>query len=135
MTQPLAEMAQHDFVALTTFRRNGDPVPTPVWIAADGDALVVTTPVTSGKVKRLRRDPRVEMRPCSRRGAVPDGAPLVTGVAEVVAPDDASSRALRRKYGWQYRLITTVEKLVSRNRERVILRITAGPSGTSHGSP
>lgn len=127
LTQPLAEMAEHDFVALTTFRRNGEPVPTPVWIAADGDALVVTTPATSGKVKRLRRDPRVEMRPCSRRGTVSEGAPLVTGVAEVVAPDDASSRALRTKYGWQYRLITAVERLVNRrNRERVILRITAG---------
>jgi PPOX class probable F420-dependent enzyme len=127
LTQPLAEMAEHDFVALTTFRRNGNPVSTPVWIAVDGDALVVTTPATSGKVKRLRRDPRVEMRPCNRRGTVPDGAPLVTGVAEVTAPDDASSRALRTKYGWQYRLITTVEKLVNRrNRERVILRITLG---------
>jgi hypothetical protein len=67
------------------------------------------------------------MRPCSRRGTVPDGAPLLTGVAEVVPPDDASSRALRTKYGWQYRLITGVEKLVSRrSRERVILRITSG---------
>ena len=127
LTQPLAEIAEYDFVALTTFRRNGEPVPTPVWIAVDGDALVVTTPVTSGKVKRLRRDPRVEMRPCSRRGTVSEGAPLVTGVAEVVAPDDASSRALRTKYGWRYRLITTVEKLVNRrSRERVILRITSG---------
>lgn len=127
LTQPLAEMAEHDFVALTTFRRNGDAVPTPVWIAVDGDALVVTTPAGSGKVKRLRRDPRVELRPCSRFGAVPDGAPVVAGVAKVVATDDASSRALRAKYGWQYRLITTLEKLASRrNRERVILRITAG---------
>jgi len=127
LTQPLAEMAEHEFVALTTFRRNGDPVPTPVWIAMDDDALVVTTPAASGKVKRLRRDPRVEMRPCSRGGTVPDGAPLVTGVAEVVAPDDASTRALGAKYGWQYRLITKVEKLVSRrNRERDILRITSG---------
>jgi PPOX class probable F420-dependent enzyme len=127
LTQPLAEMAEHDFVALTTLRRTGDPVSTPVWIAADGDALVVTTPATSGKVKRLRRDPHVEMRPCNRRGTVSDGAPLVTGVAEVTAPDDASSRALRAKYGWQYRLITAVEKLVNRrNRERVILRITPG---------
>ena len=127
MTQSLVEMSEHEFVALTTFRRNGDPVSTPVWIALDGDGLVVTTPAASGKVKRLRRDPRVEMRPCSRRGRVPDGAPVVTGVAAIEAPDDASSRALQAKYGWQYRLITRVEKLVSRrNRERVILRITSG---------
>jgi hypothetical protein len=97
-----------------------------VWIARDGDALVVTTPADSGKVKRLRRDPRVELRPCNRRGTVPDGAPVAGGVAEVVAPDDRSVAALKRKYGLQYRLISTLERLFARRgRERVILRITA----------
>ncbi len=122
----LAEMADEQFVSLTTFRRSGVPVPTPVWIARDGDALVVTTPADSGKVKRLRRDPRVELRPCNRRGTVPDGAPVAGGVAEVVAPDDRSVAALKRKYGLQYRLISTLERLFApRGRERVIRRITA----------
>ena len=67
-------MGRQEFVSLTTFRRTGASVATPVWIAPDGDVLVVTTPVESGKVKRLRPDPRVELRPCSRRGAVADGA-------------------------------------------------------------
>ncbi len=122
----LAEMADEQFVSLTTFRRSGVPVPTPVWIARDCDALVGTTPADSGKVKRLRRDPRVELRPCNRRGTVPDGAPVAGGVAEVVAPDDRSVAALKRKYGLQYRLISTLERLFARRgRERVILRITA----------
>ena len=47
------------FVSLTTFRRNGAPVSTPVWVAADGDDLVVLTPTASGKVRRLRNDARV----------------------------------------------------------------------------
>ncbi len=122
----LAEMADEQFVSLTTFRRNGVPVATPVWVAPDGDALVVTTPADSGKVKRLRRDPRVELRPCNRRGTVPDGAPVASGVAEVVAPDERSVAALKRKYGLQYRLISALERVVVRgSRERVILRITA----------
>ncbi|MDT7579905.1 MAG: uncharacterized protein QOK35_1169, partial [Pseudonocardiales bacterium] len=49
----LAEMADEQFVSLSTFRRSGAPVATPVWIARDGDALVVTTIADSGKVKRL----------------------------------------------------------------------------------
>lgn len=125
MPSTLAEMADQQFVSLTTFRRTGAPVAAPVWIARDGDALVVTTVADSGKVKRLRNDPRVELRPCSRRGRVADGAPVAAGVAEVVAPSERATAALRGKYGLQYRLITGVERLVARGkRERVILRIT-----------
>ena len=129
MTVPsaLAEMADHRFVSLTTFRRTGVPVASPVWIARDGDALVVTTIADSGKVKRLRRDPRVELRPCSRRGVVADDAPAVSAVASIEAPSDGAVGALRRKYGLEYRIITTVEKVLRRgNWERVILRIVAG---------
>ena len=126
MTSTLAEMADEQFVSLTTFRRSGVPVATVVWIARDGDALVVTTVADSGKVKRLRNDPRVELRPSNRRGAVADDAPVATGVAAVVPPDERATAALRRKYGLQYRIITSFERLLARGRqERVILQITA----------
>jgi len=126
VTSTLAEMADQQFVSLTTFRRSGAPVATVVWIAHDGDALVVTTVADSGKVKRLRNDPRVELRPSNRRGAVADDAPVATGVVEVTAPDERSTAALRRKYGLQYRLITGFERVLARGRrQRVILRITA----------
>ena len=62
------------FVSLTTFRRSGERVSTPVWVGRDGDALVVTTPQASGKVKRIRNNPRVELCSCSRMGRVKDGA-------------------------------------------------------------
>ena len=78
-------MADHRFVSLTTFRRSGTPVATPVWIARDGDALVVTTIVDSGKVKRARRDPRVELQPCTRRGTVADGATTVGAETRIAA--------------------------------------------------
>ena len=124
MPSALAEMADQRFVSLTTFRRSGDPVATPVWIARDGDALVVTTPGESGKVKRLRRDPRVELRPCGRSGKVADDAVPVAGMAEVVQPSNGAAEALRRKYGLEYRLVSMVERLFGRGRrERVILRI------------
>ena len=126
MTSTLAEMADEQFVSLTTFRRSGAPVATVVWIARDGDALVVTTVADSGKVKRLRNDPRVELRPSNRRGAVGDDAPVATAVAAVVPPDERATAALRRKYGLQYRIITSLERLLARGRrERVILLITA----------
>ena len=116
------------FVALTTFRVSGEPVPTPVWVARDGEALIVTTPHDSWKVKRLSRDPAVELRACDRRGRVKPDAAAVTGVAEVVAESAAVERhhgTLRAKYPVEFRIVMAIERLLKRGpRKRVILRIT-----------
>ncbi len=125
----LAGLGDEAFVSLTTYRRNGQPVSTPVWIGRDGDALVVTTPAESGKVKRLRNDPRVELRPCSRRGQVADGAPRAAGRVQIVggAAAERATATIRRKYGLEYRVVMLVERLAARRRKpRVILRITRG---------
>ena len=68
-----ATLGDEEFLSLTTFRRSGERVSTPMWVARDGDALLMFTPTTSGKVKRLRNDPCVELRPCGRFGRVEDG--------------------------------------------------------------
>ena len=124
----LDDLADEKFVSLTTFRKNGLGVPTPVWIGRDGDALVVTTPVGSGKVKRLRNNPTVELRPCSRRGTVDDDAPAVTAVAEILEGDAAMRRldeVLKPKYPLEHRIVMSIERLLRRgNPQRVMLRVT-----------
>ncbi|MBB2988480.1 PPOX class F420-dependent oxidoreductase [Terracoccus luteus] len=94
-------VAAMQYVSLTTFRKTGAPVSTPVWIARDGDELAFVTVDPTGKTKRLANDPRVEMRPCDMRGNVPDGAPVHRGTARVVRGDGevaAVRRAIERKY-------------------------------------
>ena len=125
----LLGLAEERFVSLTTFRRSGEAVSTPVWIAADGDHLVVYTPAASGKVKRLRHTARVELRPCDRRGRVADGAPTVAGAATI--HDDAAAvervRALMvGKYRLEFRIFMAVEAVVRRTREtpRVALHVS-----------
>lgn len=130
LTDPtLSALADERFVSLTTFRRSGERVSTPVWVARDGDALIVTTPEASGKVKRLRNSPRVEIRPSSRMGQVRDGAEPVAGVAEILADRDSRERLtgiIRRKYGLEYRIVMGIERLLGKSGQdnRVILRIT-----------
>jgi PPOX class probable F420-dependent enzyme len=125
----LSALGDEAFVSLTTYRRNGDAVSTPVWVARDGDALVVTTAASTGKVTRLRRDPRIVLRPCDRRGKVAPDAPSAEGRAEVVEDpqaQEAPERALATKYGWEYRLISVIglaARALGRTRERVILRL------------
>ena len=65
-------LAASDFIQLTTFRRTGEGVPTPVWVVPDGDALAVFTPAGTGKLKRIAHTPRVTVAECSRRGRVAD---------------------------------------------------------------
>ncbi|MFE7418837.1 PPOX class F420-dependent oxidoreductase [Rhodococcus sp. NPDC057529] len=121
-------LGDESFVSLTTFRRSGEPVSTPVWIARDGDALVVTTPEESGKVKRLRNNPSVELRPCSRRGKVDAAIAPVVAVAEIVTDESASRRmadTIRDVYGLEYRIVMFVERVLARRQKpRVLLRIT-----------
>ena len=136
----VAALADERFVSLTTFRASGAPVSTPVWVARDGDALVVTTPARSGKVKRLRRRPDVELRPCGRRGAVDEAVPPVRALATVLdRPEDGLGSTqrltalIRRKYGLEYRVVMAVEALVSRRpTPRAVLRITAPGVASDH---
>jgi uncharacterized protein len=85
-------------ILLTTFRRDGTPVGTPVSIAVDGERAFVRSPGNGWKVKRMRRNPRVEIAPCTVRGR-PTG-PAVPALATPLHGDDAkrAARALRRKY-------------------------------------
>lgn len=117
------------YVSLTTFRRTGEPVPTPVWAAPDGDALVVWTRADSGKVKRLRHTSRVTVAPCDMRGRLE--GPAVDAVAEFVEPAEwpRARAALARRYGLQWRITYGTSRVAARfthrGRERqTIIRIT-----------
>lgn len=121
----LLDLGDEQFVSLTTFRKTGVGVATTVWIARDGDALLVTTPQGSGKVKRLRNNSRVELRPCSRMGKVVDDAPAVAGNAEIMEETPALASVFRKKFGLQYLLFMAIEKMGKQGkRPRFILRIT-----------
>ena len=123
-----AALGDEQYLSLTTFRKSGERVSTPMWVVRDGDALIMFTPHASGKVKRLRNSPRVELRPCDRFGRVKDGVEPVAGMAEVLTDEDSRERAtgiIRRKYGLGYRVVMGIERLIKFGQEkRVILRIT-----------
>ncbi len=126
MRSELIPLADSEFVLLTTFRRTGVPVGTPVWIVRDGGELLVTTGAGSGKVKRLRHTSRVTLTPCDARGRVADGAETVTATATVDASPEQRERitqALTSKYGMKYRMIQAAGKLRRSKEDSVVLRI------------
>jgi PPOX class probable F420-dependent enzyme len=109
----VAGLPHSTYVSLTTFRRTGQPVPTPVWAAPDGDDLVVWTRADSGKVKRLRHTARVTVAPCDVRGRLT--GPVVEATAGFVDRADwpAALAALHRAYGWRFRLGHVTSRLWS----------------------
>ncbi|MGF1428545.1 PPOX class F420-dependent oxidoreductase [Kitasatospora sp. LaBMicrA B282] len=98
----LEALTRARYVSLTTYRRDGTPVATPVWhVVADG-LLYVWTETNTGKVKRLRRDPRVRVVVCDVRGRIAPGAASAEGTARVL--DAAGSDRVRRLLGRKYLL-------------------------------
>lgn len=84
---------------LVTFRRDGTPVPTPVWAAEAGGLLYVRSERAAGKLKRLRRDPRLLVAPCTVRGR-PLGAPFEATARTLGREEEpVAERALANRYG------------------------------------
>jgi uncharacterized protein len=99
-TGSVAEVARAKRTLLVTYRRDGTPVPTPVWAAVAGGTLYVRSERTAGKLKRLRRDPRMLIAPCTVRGK-PLGAPLeASGRMLAVDEEPRAERALASRYGF-----------------------------------
>jgi PPOX class probable F420-dependent enzyme len=94
----LVALAEQKTVLLTTFKRDGTGVPTPVHIAVEGDRAFVRTWDTTWKLKRIRNNPEVEVAPCTVGGR-PTG-PAIRARARVLGGEEAAHAAelLARKY-------------------------------------
>jgi uncharacterized protein len=97
------DISGQKYISLTTFRKSGATVPTPVWFAEQDGKLYVKTRNDSGKYKRIRNNPRVKIAPCNARGKV--RGPEFSGIAQVLPVEQwqAAQKAMNRKY-WMARL-------------------------------
>ena len=99
------------YVSLSTWTNGGNRKRTPVWIALLDDGRVgFTTGKKTWKVKRILRNPSVELHPCNSRGALNNDSQGCEGVARVVDADEKEymliEKAIRKKYGIQDMLVS-----------------------------
>jgi PPOX class probable F420-dependent enzyme len=116
----LATLGDPKYISIRSYRKSGASVDTPVWAVASAGRLYVTTPPESGKGKRIRNNPLVDVCPSDMRGR-PTGEWMP---AEAHFTDDAATCTtvlglLKRKYGIQFR----IAMWRSRNAERLVLEI------------
>jgi hypothetical protein len=130
-------MDEHRYASLATRRRSGAVVRTPVWFAEASGRIYVFTAGGSGKVKRVRHTPGIQLAPCDARGAI--RGPWRDGIARLLhdgAATGAAHAALLAKYGWQMRILDLVSRFTGRMRRRAWIEITlASPVGPSTHVP
>jgi hypothetical protein len=97
------ELGDARYLSLTTFKRDGTAVSTPVWVAGEDGRLLVWSAADTWKVKRIRRDAHVRVAPCSATGK-PRGE-AIEAQATIVPETARIEELLQRKYGLVYRLV------------------------------
>jgi PPOX class probable F420-dependent enzyme len=130
----LGQFEHQEFLSLETFRKSGVGVKTPVWFAQEGDTLYIWTVGDSGKVKRIRNNPRVNIAPCKRFGKV-------TGewMAALASVDGSAAAVrhvetlLRRKVGVAFAMFRLVDR--ARDRWKRSHRVCVKVSLRSLGEP
>ncbi|CRK58822.1 hypothetical protein [Alloactinosynnema sp. L-07] len=99
-TDALTRLGEGKYLLLTTFRKDGSAVGTPVWVVRDGDVLLAWTVTESWKAKRLRRNSDVTLAECDIRGN-PAGE-TVSGTARFLDTEGTAraKKLIQRKYGF-----------------------------------
>ena|SRR5690348_124867 len=89
-------LRRESYVDLVTYRKSGAPVHTPVWFAEHDGKLYVMTRSDSGKAKRIRNNPRVEVAPSNIRGKRSGSG--ISATARLAGDPDFARRLIREKY-------------------------------------
>lgn len=111
------ELDRARYISLTTFKRDGSPVSSAVWITGADGTYEFTTGSNAWKTKRLSRNPAVEVQVCNMRGRVQPSAIRYAGTGTVASSPDAvaaAERALAAKYGWQFKATRLADWLKKR---------------------
>ncbi|MCW5249725.1 MULTISPECIES: PPOX class F420-dependent oxidoreductase [unclassified Streptomyces] len=107
----LGRLGSGKYLLVTSYRKNGTTVATPVWVVRDGRTLGVWTRADSWKVKRIRKRPDVLVAPCDARGnPTGDQVPATAEIGDA-ALAGRYRRLIADKYGLLGRLALAGSRL------------------------
>jgi uncharacterized protein len=98
-----SEFTGQKYLNLTSFRKSGTGIPTPLWFAEENGKLYIMTRSDSGKYKRIRNNPEVRIAPCTMRGRI-TGPELPARVRILQSEDWPHARKLLAHKYWLMRV-------------------------------
>lgn len=115
-----ADLDDAHYVSFVSYKKNGSPVATPVWIVPFDGGYAFTTHVEAYKIRRIRNDARVTLSICDRRGKVPAEAKVYLGSAVILDSDEAKKveHLINKKYWIGTKLLNVfyaMKKIVGKN--------------------
>jgi len=125
------DLGREQCIALTTFRKTGQAVTTPVWFAISLGTIYVETHADAGKLKRLRHTARVTLAPCTYSGKVTGS--VSEGNARILTESEestAASVALAKKYGVMrslYHFVRNARRMLQRKAKAGVVYIAIEP--------
>ena len=96
-------------INLTTYRKSGDVVHTPVWVVTDGTLGYVKTSKSAGKVKRIKNNHKAIIAPCTNSGKITGGKIEIK--AEVMELSHTNYKIIDKKFRTKYNLLYIALKL------------------------
>ncbi len=125
MTQMMNDWSTFDYLSLSTKKRDGTWVDTPVWFAFDGDkSIYCFSEGKAGKIKRLRNFSDVKINPCTFSGRIlgeweTASAHILTSENDV----NIAYETLKNNYGWQMRILNLISRLAGKIEHRAFIKI------------
>ncbi|MGY5147400.1 MAG: PPOX class F420-dependent oxidoreductase [Candidatus Nitrosopumilus sp. bin_7KS] len=106
----LDDIKSEKYISLETYRKNNQPVKTPVWFVIKDNLVYVVTREQTGKVKRLRNNLQVKFALCSMRGKIT--GELVSGTAKILSELETKEVVKMRdkKYGFMAKVAKFASK-------------------------
>jgi PPOX class probable F420-dependent enzyme len=112
----LEEIESEKCISLETYRKNNEPVRTPVWFVIKDDLIYVVTRDQTGKVKRLRNNQQVKIATCNFKGKIK--GQWISGTAKILTEDETKDAVKWREK--KYGLMAKIAKFLSKGKGELL---------------
>jgi len=108
----LNELESRKYISLETYRKNKEPIRTPVWFVVKDELIQVVTREKTGKVKRIRNNNQAKIATCTMRGKIT--GEWMLGTIDMLSKNDTIDAVKLRdkKYG----IAARIAKFATRNK-------------------
>ena len=112
----LEEIESEKCISLETYRKNNEPIRTPVWFVIKDDLIYVVTRDQTGKVKRLRNNQQVKIATCNFKGKIK--GQWISGTAKILTEEETKDAVKWREK--KYGLMAKIAKFLSKGKGELL---------------